>query len=456
MRRTTALMGIVGLVVGSTYLVGAVAPSRRPLPPPAPSVDEAAEVAAGAGATGAQVAPGAGAGAEIDRLIEVYEDQVRRQPSALDYTFLGELYVRRGRLTGDVATYAQAEEALSRALDIYPDDPEARALLASVRFITHDFIGAERLAEDLLAEDPDDLGALAIAGDARLELGEYPGASAAYEELARRLPGAAAVDVRRARLAFLLGDVERARRLAGAAERSAEAAGLDGADLAWYRSFRGQLELDAGRYRAALDLHRAAVRLAPQYHIPRAGLARSLAAVGKIDGAISHYRRAVELLPEPAYLAALGDLYALRGESTLARRQYETVEAIATLARVNRQVYNRQLAMFFADHDVKASEALTLAERELRIRRDVYGWDAYAWALYRLDRYEEARVASDEALQLGTRDARFLYHAGMISLALGDEDRARDELERALLISPSFDPVQAPVARRALRGLTAR
>jgi tetratricopeptide (TPR) repeat protein len=451
MRRTTAVIGIAGLVVGATYLVRAGASQQR-LRPAAPTAEEAAQVAVGGGGTGAGVAPGATG--EIDRLIEVYEEQVRRQPSALDYTFLGELYVRRGRLTGDVGTYAQAEEALSRAQGIYPEDPEARALLASVRFTTHDFPGAERLAEDLLAEDPNDLGALAIAGDARLELGDYTGAGAAYDELGRRLPGAAAVDVRQARLAFLLGDVETARRMAGAAERSAKAAGLDGPDLAWYRSFRAQIELDAGRYRATVDLYRAAVRLAPRYHVPRAGLARALAAVGMIDGAIRHYRRAVELLPEPAYLAALGDLYALRGDEGLARRQHDTVEAIATLARVNRQVYNRQLALFYADHDVHARDAVALAERELRIRRDVYGWDAYAWTLYRLGRYQDARDAIDEALRLGTRDARLLYHAGMISLALGDDDRARDELDGALAISPSFDPLQAPVARRALRGLS--
>jgi tetratricopeptide (TPR) repeat protein len=454
MRRTTALIGIVGLVVGATYLVRAAGPSG-PFGAAPVTVDDVAEVAAGAGGTGTGVAPGGGAGGEIDRLIDFYEDQVRRQPSALDYTFLGELYARRGRLTGDVGTYARAEEALSRALDFYPDDPDARALLASVRFTTHDFTGAERLAEDLLAEDPHDLGALAIAGDARLELGDYTKAAAVYDELGRRLSGAAAVSVRRARLAFLLGDPGTARRMAGVAERSAEVGGLTGPDLAWYRSFRAQLELDAGRYRAAVGLYRAAVRLAPRYHVPRAGLARSLAALGMIDGAIRHYRRAVELLPEPAYLAALGDLYALRGDTTLARRQYETVEVIARLARVNRHVYNRQLALFYADHDVHARDAVALAERELRSRRDVYGWDAYAWTLYRLGRYEDAGDAIDEALRLGTRDARLLYHAGMISLALGDDDRAREELHRALAISPSFDPLQAPVARRALRGLSA-
>jgi tetratricopeptide (TPR) repeat protein len=450
MRRATALIGTAAVTVAATYAFRAMAPSGREPRPEATGALEAGEVASGAGGTGAGAAPGGTARGEVDRLIDVYEAQARRQPSALDYTFLGQLYVQRGRLTGDVGTYIRAEEALTRALEISPQDPDARSLLASVRFTTHDFTGALRLAEDLLAEDPDDLGALAVAGDARLELGDYAGASAAYEELSRRLPGAAAVDVRHARLAFLLGDLERARRLAESAEVAADAAGLVGSDLAWYRSFRAQLELDAGRYGAAADLYRSAVGGAPRYHLPRAGLARALAATGRLDEAVRQYRRAVQLLPDPAYVGALGDLYALMGERELARRQYDTVEAIATLARVNRQVYKRQLAVFYADHDLRPTEALALTERELRLRRDVYGWDASAWALYRVGRYTAAREASDEALRLSTPDARLLYHAGMISVALGDEDRAVRELSQALEISPAFDPLQARVARIVL------
>jgi hypothetical protein len=41
----------------------------------------------------------------------------------------------------------------------------------------------------------------------------------------------------------------------------------------------------------------------------------------------------------------------------------------------------------------------------------------------------------------------------MISAALGDDDRARDELSRALELSPTFDPLQAPIARATLDDL---
>jgi tetratricopeptide (TPR) repeat protein len=447
MRRAVALVGVAAAIVGATYVVRGVGPAD----PSASGQPAGPAPALGTAAVGAL--PGSGERREIDRLIAVYEEQVRRQPSALDYTFLGRLYAQRGRLTGDVAAYAQGEEALTRALEIFPEDPEARELLASVRFATHDFRGALGLADRLLAEDPGDVPALAVAGDARLELGDYAGAAAAYAELARRLPGAAAVEVRRARLAQLLGRVGEARRLASRAEDAALAAGLDDSDLAWYRSFRGSIELEVGRYAEAVAFYRSAVRLAPRYHLARGGLGRALAGAGRVDQAIHHLVRAIEVVPDPGYLAALGDLYLLRGDRLLAREQYATVEAVATLARANRQVYNRQLVTFYTDHDRRHAHAAALASRELAVRKDVYGWDAYAWALYRAGRLVEARRAADRALRLGTRDARLFYHSGLISLSLGDEDRAARDLETALDISPVFDPLQARAARRALDSL---
>jgi Tfp pilus assembly protein PilF len=41
----------------------------------------------------------------------------------------------------------------------------------------------------------------------------------------------------------------------------------------------------------------------------------------------------------------------------------------------------------------------------------------------------------------------------MIARAAGNPDAARQYLSRALELSPSFDPLQAPLARRALEAL---
>lgn len=63
----------------------------------------------------------------------------------------------------------------------------------------------------------------------------------------------------------------------------------------------------------------------------------------------------------------------------------------------------------------------------------------------------EAEAAIKEALRLGTRDARLFCHAGMIHYALGDDRNAIRYLTLALETNPTFDVLQADVARRILR-----
>ena len=56
-------------------------------------------------------------------------------------------------------------------------------------------------------------------------------------------------------------------------------------------------------------------------------------------------------------------------------------------------------------------------------------------------------------MRLGSRDPEFLYHAGMIARAGGEDARAARLLARLLEQSPRFSALYAPRAREALRGL---
>lgn len=397
-------------------------------------------------------APGRPQLAELDRLIRSFGTQTDDAPSAAGFTFLGQLELQRARLTGDVDSYARAQRALEEAVILAPQAPEPRALLAGVRFTTHDFTGALALATEIYETDRSP-SALAVRGDAALELGRYDEAAADYMALADVQPEASTSLVRLSRLAFLRGDAPGAARLASSAEDAAAGEGSFGASRSWYAAYRGRLALDAGRYDEAVRHYRRAVRTAPDYHVAISGLASARAAQGRTKDAIRLYERAVALVPEPGSLAALGDLYTLVGDTRAASDRYSTVEAIATLQAVNRQLYDRQLALFWADHDGDLVEALRVVERGIETRRDVYGYDALAWVLYRMGRYEDARSASDRAVTLDTPDARLWFHAGMISAALGERDRARGELSRALALHPNFDPLLAPLAVETLEGL---
>ena len=130
------------------------------------------------------------------------------------------------------------------------------------------------------------------------------------------------------------------------------------------------------------------------------------------------------------------------------------MEYIGRLTALNQTLYNRELALFEADHDRNLPEALALAERELEVRQDIYTYDVLAWVRYKNGKFRDARDAMKKALQLGTRDARLFFHAGLIYHGMDDDEKARQYLQNALQLNPHFHPLQAEVARQMLATLT--
>jgi len=63
-------------------------------------------------------------------------------------------------------------------------------------------------------------------------------------------------------------------------------------------------------------------------------------------------------------------------------------------------------------------ETYFVHQGELEFRRDVYSYDALAWALYKNGRYSEAQDYIQKALVLKTPEPMFHQHAEAISQAL--------------------------------------
>lgn len=391
-----------------------------------------------------------------DQVIQFYQARAAKDHNnPLNYSSLGAAYVQKTRETGDVTYYDLAEKALKQALKLRPDDRIATTVttrLALVSLAKHQFQDALASAQKALDLGTGQLFPYAIVGDAYFEMGEYEKASLAYSKMAT-LQEAAYPHSRLAALQFLRGD------LLGAIEemeREVEALLASKSpreNVAWAESRLGELFFHAGQLADAEAAYRNALRSYSEYHRALAGLARVRAARKSYDEAISLYQKAIAIIPLPEYAASLGDVYTKMGRGREAKKQYDLVEYIGYLNKVNKVIYNRELALFYADHDLKLKQSLELARRELEVRRDIYSYDVLAWALYKNGSPRDALAAMAEALKLGTKDARFFFHAGMIHRALGDAEKARGFLQRALATNPQFHILQTEVAERTLSEL---
>ena len=474
-RRVIALVTVGVVLAALTTAVGATLVGPRPSSKDA-SPDQAATVNSpdlasslagsstglgplpGSGATGGlAIASGAESAALLakrtDALIRYYEGRTAIDRDATELRVLASLYLARGRVTGDAATYLRAQAAATRAQGLAPQDPEVISILASADATLHEFATARSLAESVLATHPTAFGARAIVGDAALETGDYSTASQSYAALAAVLPNNSGVLVRQARLASIQGNLSLARTLASRASAVALTEGAFGTTLAFPRILQGRLAMDSGQYAQAERFYRQALQAADNWHVALAGLGRARAAQGDLVGATSWLQRAIDVVPLPEYLAALGDVFTVRGNSRSARSAYATVDATASLA--GSRLYDRQRVLFLADHATGPSagtaQAVSLAQNELAARKDVFGYDALAWALLADGRANEARESVQSALALGTEDPLLHYHAGMVFAAVGNNSTAISELRRALTQSPHFDLLGA---RRAMTTLT--
>lgn len=400
-----------------------------------------------------------------DPNIRFYQWKVSKDPEYyVNYDRLGSAYAQKARETGDTAFYPLAESAFQKSLELVPSiRPESGAPLAhlaALRFSEHLFDESTVLAGKALERDPKLDVANATLGDAFLETGEYERAAFAYAKLQRPedsitpRPGLDFLrESRTANLNFIQGNTESAIQHMKAAVQMAIHANLPKENIAWTQFSLGELYFEMGDFSKAEASYEAALRTSPGYHRALAWLAQIRSAQGKYQEAASLYRKAIAVIPLPVYVAALGDVYMKNGQAAEAKKQYGLVEYIGKLNALNQRLYNRELAIYYADHDVKLEESLELLQNELKVRHDIYTWDAYAWVLEKNHQPREAAEAMTNALRMGTKSALLFYHAGVIYESNGDPVKAGEYLRRAIATNPRFHIFYADQANRTLRSL---
>jgi tetratricopeptide (TPR) repeat protein len=349
-----------------------------------------------------------------DQDIVFYEARAARDPNgALDRMQLASLYLGRARERGSETDLARSE-AMARAslARRRARNGSALAALAGSLLAQHKFAEARDAARELVAYDPESPAARALLGEVLLELGDYIEARGIFLRLKGRSHDPA-VAPRLARWHELEGRPEEADRLfREARDRALALHGVSSEQRAWFQLRVGDLALRYGRLGEAQGALEAGLAESPDDQRLLAARARLAAARHEWKDAVGFGERALAVSLDPATLGLLADAYLALGDTAAALEQ-ERVMDVALRGQAG--PFHRAWSLHLLDRGRHVAEILTRAEAELRTRKDVYGWDVYAWALYKAGRRAEAATAMEHALGLGTRDPLLAAHARAIA-----------------------------------------
>ncbi len=389
------------------------------------------------------------AASRLDQSIAQAQERLRRLPGDWQtWAALSLAYLEKARITADPTWYPKSDDAVAQSLQVRPRDNAdalvAKGALANAR---HNFAAARALAGQAIAADSYDADAYAVLTDAEVQLGHQSAATAAVQHLLDLRPGLSAY----ARASY---DLE----LRGLAPRAVDlmtralADAVDPADIAFCRNQLGDLALATGDIAAARTNYQAGLLADPDSVALQHGLARVDAATGRTDAALAGYAALTRRAPTPTYLLEYADLLTAAGRVGDATVQLRLAAAAQHLFVASGGVDGLTGAVL-AEADGDAAAALTQAAQEWQRRQHPDVADAYAWALHLSHQDSRARAMEQRALADGARPAGYLYHLGMIELALGNRSAARTDLTAALHTNPAFSAVGAADARRALTGL---
>ena len=361
---------------------------------------------------------------------------------------LGSDYVQQARATADPSYYPKSEGALAKSLQLHPDgNDDALTGMGSLANARHEFAQAADLARRAQGINPYKSTSFGVLADALIQLGDYAGATAAAQKMLDLQPGVSSF-TRGSYDLELHGRTDDARSVMQKALNAA----TDPLDIAFCHTYLGQLAFNTGDLDAAAAEYTAGLALTPDEPNLLLGLAQVQAARGQTDAAVAGYQHVVDLRPLPATLVEFGQLLESLGRTSEAQAQYALYGTAQQLFTSNGVRDSLTGALLDANRGAGDS-AVAQGQAEFAARQNIDAADALGWALHAAGRDVEALKYAQQATALGTRNASFLYHRGIIEQSLGMAVPARATLSSALATNPYFSPLFAPKAQQALAAL---
>jgi tetratricopeptide (TPR) repeat protein len=310
---------------------------------------------------------------------------------------LGLVELRDGR-------HAEAEARLARALELAPDNYQAR--------YHRDFVAAKaaRTAEDTARRE----------AELRRVISLNPQFSPAHVRLTR-----------------LLMEEKRWGEALPVARRACE---LDPAIL-WYQLLVKQALTHLGLAGEAAKVEGAILSAARSDPEVLASVVSHYQEDGRGQEAEALLRRARDA--NPRAISILSQLARFLGREKRAQ-EAEAVWREALKVQPDVPLLQNALAYALAEEGTKAAEALELVDKALKRQPKVGAYlDTRGWALFKLKRFAEAEEALRQALQADPGEAALHDHLGDVLLARGNRAAALEQWQRALAASDLDDELKA-------------
>ena len=370
------------------------------------------------------------------KAVDNYREQIRKNPDVVkNYLELAQLFLQEGRVTGNNAEYIpKAQALLDEAMKRETDNPEIIITRASIAATLHHFKEAKELAEKAITQNPRTAFYYGVLCDALVELGEYDEAVKACDKMVSIRPDLRSYS-RVSYLRELHGDLDGAIE----AMKMAADAGVSGQEnRAWVLYNLGMLYLNQNKLDTAEYIFKGILEERLRYPHAVAGLARVNSVRQKYDEAIELYQQAIEVLNEPAFHEALGEVYEVISNLSEAKKSYDTALELYENEQKMGEDNAVEMAEFLAWHNRKLEDVLPMAQSAIQRRPSIHGYKVLALALYKNGKYTEAQEAIQQAMKLGTKDASMYYLAGSIADKLGNSEESNRFLTQALSINPNF------------------
>lgn len=333
--------------------------------------------------------------------------------SALVLGQLAALHLQRAREGGGWDDYLTAEKLARHSVERRTNRNGASAVtLTNALLAQHRFTEARSVAGDLVKREGDIPEYRALLGEVAMEIGDDVVADSMFRSVWEQRTQLSMAP-RIARWLELNNHVRDARVLLRRARDEAVARRNVATETkAWFELRVGDLELRAGNSDGAERAYLRGLQQEPGDPRLFAAMARVSTAKHQSRAAIAWGERAIGLQLDPATLGLLSDAYAAIGDTARANDYLRTLDVAVTSQP---GAYHRAWALYLLDHGLRVDTVLSKAREELRDRRDVYGYDLVAWALFKSGQVIEAQRMMQQALRFNTPDPLLAQHAQAIN-----------------------------------------